>query len=500
MDMNQLHTNETPEQNAPSPVNAQSEMPQPETAQSETPDNRAPQTTAPNAAAAGANPGYGQENGTNGYTQTPYGNTGYTPQANAQNPQYNTGAYTQNPYGNSTYAANGYNQNPLYTANGTAQNPYQNSGYTGGAYGQNPYYSPHYGQAPFHPPQFNPYAVPYGRTNPAYAQSPVGRPVANDPQTLLQRQRASRDIKVLSRAHGLAVLGFSVIAFIISLIVFMIPGFADAYQNNTFFETAVDALLAITVIFVPFALVGRYLKKQNVLKGLPLGTAYQPAASVLLVFAGLACCIAGSYASSIFDSIVESFFGITFTMPSDETVIDSVPMFLMTVLGTAVIPALVEEFAIRGVVMQSLRKYGDKFAIVMSAFVFALMHGNMVQIPFAFIAGIAIGYAVVVTGTMWTGVAIHFLNNFVSVLMQTAVDNLSDDNSTFVILGIITAIFVIGGICAIVYAKRYLRTATLSKGEALLPTAEKNKAYLCTVPMVLAILLLVVQTARYVEF
>ena len=64
----------------------------------------------------------------------------------------------------------------------------------------------------------------------------------------------------------------------------------------------------------------------------------------------------------------------------------------------------IEEFAMRGVVMQSLRKYGDWFAIIMSSLVLALVHGNMVQIPFAFIAGIAIGYAVTVTGSMWTGV------------------------------------------------------------------------------------------------
>lgn len=78
----------------------------------------------------------------------------------------------------------------------------------------------------------------------------------------------------------------------------------------------------------------------------------------------------------------------------------------------------------RGVVMQPLRKYGDWFAILTSAFVFALMHGNLVQAPFAFIAGIGLGYAVIASGSLWTGILIHLLNNSISVI-QTIGNRLS---------------------------------------------------------------------------
>ena len=279
----------------------------------------------------------------------------------------------------------------------------------------------------------------------------------------------------------------------------MIPNFQTVFTENQLFSNALNMVYAIVIIFVPFALAALFLKKRGAMGDLPLGTAYHPKAAALLVVMGVACCLLGNFATNILGSMFESIFGITFTMPSDDTVIDSVPMFFLSVLGTAVVPALVEEFAIRGVVMQPLRKYGDKFAIIMSAVVFAIMHGNMVQIPFAFIAGLAIGYAVVATGTMWTGIAIHFLNNLVSVLMQTAVDNLPENIASAAILGAEVAIFAAGGICAVLYCKRYARTVSLSRGVTLLPTAEKNKAYLCTVPMILAILYFVAETARYVE-
>lgn len=409
---------------------------------------------------------YGQQPYTPPYQQNPYGQAGY-----GQNPY----APNQAPYGQAPYGQNPYRQ-------GTQQ-PY------GAPYYQNPY-GQGYNQNPYGQP---PYREPYGQP-----QTPPYQAYPQDPQ-FAQKKVIRNKIKVLSRTDGLAVLGFSLFAFILSMILFSIPGFRTAYEGNQLFSSAIDVVYSLFVIFIPFLFAFLFLKKRGELKELPLGTPYDGKAAVLLVFAGLACCIAGSYATGILTSLVENLFGITFTMPESDTVINSVPMFLLMVLGTAVVPACVEEFAIRGVVMQPLRKYGDKFAIVMSAVVFALMHGNMVQIPFAFIAGLAIGYAVVVTGSMWTGVLIHFLNNLASVVMQTAVDNLSDDGSTAVILGMVVGILAVGVLCAVIYGKRYARVP-LASGNTLLPTAEKNKAYVCTVPMLLAILMLVFETAQYVEF
>lgn len=134
---------------------------------------------------------------------------------------------------------------------------------------------------------------------------------------------------------------------------------------------------------------------------------------------------------------------------------------------TAVLPALIEEFAMRGVVMQSLRKYGDWFAIIMSSLVFALLHGNMVQIPFAFIAGIAIGYAVTVTGSMWTGVLIHFLNNLASIIMQIGIDNCSETVSAVITMSVVFVIMISGIICAAIYFKNYSHAYPLKNGESL---------------------------------
>ena len=78
----------------------------------------------------------------------------------------------------------------------------------------------------------------------------------------------------------------------------------------------------------------------------------------------------------------------------------------------------------RGVVLQSLRRYGERYALVVSSLIFALMHGNMTQAPFAFMLGLVIGRIVLETESMWTGILIHVINNSYAVLMTAVGDNL----------------------------------------------------------------------------
>jgi membrane protease YdiL (CAAX protease family) len=89
----------------------------------------------------------------------------------------------------------------------------------------------------------------------------------------------------------------------------------------------------------------------------------------------------------------------------------------------AVLPAFAEEFCYRGVVLGLLRPFGDGFAILGSAFLFGVMHGNIVQIPFAFCVGLIFGYITVKTGSMWCAVILHFLNNGVSFFQQVIAES-----------------------------------------------------------------------------
>lgn len=87
---------------------------------------------------------------------------------------------------------------------------------------------------------------------------------------------------------------------------------------------------------------------------------------------------------------------------------DTVSMFLYS----AVLAPLSEEIFFRGYLLRSLKPYGKRFAIVASAALFGLFHGNLLQTPYAFAVGLLLGYVTVEYSIFWA-VGIHVFNNLV---------------------------------------------------------------------------------------
>lgn len=130
----------------------------------------------------------------------------------------------------------------------------------------------------------------------------------------------------------------------------------------------------------------------------------------LLAF-GLGVAIFASYATDIAGIIFEGF-GVEYTSTTSEyTVPDNVYGYILAFVSTAVFPALLEEFAMRGIVLGVLKEYGEGFAIAVSGLLFGVMHLNFDQMPFAAILGVVLGFIAVKTGTVWVSVGVHFLNN-----------------------------------------------------------------------------------------
>lgn len=105
-------------------------------------------------------------------------------------------------------------------------------------------------------------------------------------------------------------------------------------------------------------------------------------------------------------------FGYT-AMGSIESATGSSNTISMFLYASFVGP-IVEELVYRGFVMQSLRKYGTMFAMVLSSFLFGIMHGNIAQIPFAFFVGLVLAYIAQEYSLKWAMI-VHIINNFVFV-------------------------------------------------------------------------------------
>lgn len=124
-------------------------------------------------------------------------------------------------------------------------------------------------------------------------------------------------------------------------------------------------------------------------------------------------------------------------------------------LFVALTPAIFEEFAFRGVCITCLRPLGTRFAVVVSAAIFGLMHISPIQCLFAFLFGLLAGAAYVSTGSVWTGVVIHFFNNAISVLAEYG------NTPVLVIISIIMYGSMIYSVIYLIRAIRYPRKTPL---------------------------------------
>lgn len=140
--------------------------------------------------------------------------------------------------------------------------------------------------------------------------------------------------------------------------------------------------------------------------------------SLLFVVAGVGLCLLANYPASLIGMLEESF-GFDPSISYGPISADPAVMALYFV-DIAVVPALSEELMFRGVLLGSLRRYGDGFAVAGSAILFGLWHGNFTQFAFAFLCGLVMGLAVIKCRTLWVSILIHFLNNGISCGLSLA--------------------------------------------------------------------------------
>ena len=155
---------------------------------------------------------------------------------------------------------------------------------------------------------------------------------------------------------------------------------------------------------------------------------------------------------------------------------------LMFVLTISAVPALVEEFALRGVVMGALRPYSHAFALVASSVMFGAMHGNFVQAPFAFVGGLGMGFAALATGSIWPAVIIHFINNLLSVLLSMLPEQYANlANYSWLMLTLLL------GVVGLALLLKWRPAAFSIKGQlSALPAKGKAKAFFLSPGIVVA--------------
>lgn len=237
----------------------------------------------------------------------------------------------------------------------------------------------------------------------------------NQNPEVLQLFYEKKAVKRTANHIGVGLILFYAFQIVFSFVLtfFMVSQKAVDFINNP----AINLELNIILSVLGFGLSAIFILKTENAKASQLLSYGLPKKGSLLAatMVGVGFCYAANIVVSMLQSVFQDV--LPFVQPEIEFP-NGILGFTLSALSVAVAPALIEEFLFRGVIMGSLLRFGKPLAIFTSALIFGLVHGNLIQIPFAFMVGLVIGAMVVETNSIWTGVIIHFVNNFISVCMD----------------------------------------------------------------------------------
>ena len=303
-----------------------------------------------------------------------------------------------------------------------------------------------------------------------------------------------KEVKRAANGIGAAYSSVLAISFFLHLVVILITALFSGFLNmmviaeDSVFSLVMQIVTSIIVFTVPYIVVAKILKYNisNLIEfRKPKKETFLP-----LLCVGFGVCALSEIFTNIFASTLSSV-GINPDMPHMESG-DSIEGKVLYFLAIAVVAPLAEEFALRGIVLSMLKKFGEGFAIVMSALMFGFMHGNLIQIPFAFIAGLALGFVAVKCGSLWGAVLLHAIVNTVSILTQFISDAFSMEIANVAYSVYLIAALIIG-VFGLLFLIRKGETLSLEKSELNVTTAEKTKCFFSSAFIIISLIITAIE-------
>ena len=269
----------------------------------------------------------------------------------------------------------------------------------------------------------------------------------------LELKRLSGIINFSLSAETAAALLISMpMAFLILIAKIIFPSgisFDSLSNHGSLLYQAVEMCTYIVCMFVPFIL-SAFLLRQNPFKAIRLKPIREPRSLLPAAVISLGFYYVGVVASELLSSLLKILHLKTvepdFKLPSSPAAI------VIYVTLICLIAPVFEEFIFRGMILQNLRRYGNAFAIVVSSLLFALIHGNLIQAPFAFVAGLALGYFAIRLDSIFGSIILHAVINTVSVVLEALSLRFGESR---VNLFSTTAFLIILGLTLVCIAYRY---------------------------------------------
>lgn len=177
-----------------------------------------------------------------------------------------------------------------------------------------------------------------------------------------------------------------------------------------------------------------------------------PATMPLIAVAAIAINFAAAYVNqAVLLDLFPDAFGAVASEPYE------IYEIVMMVFTTAIVPAIVEEMLFRGAILTNLLPFGRGMAIMGSALLFGLMHGNPLQFLYTSLLGVVLGVVYVKTKSIYVCMVIHFVNNLISVLQTVFLQFSNETLGMWLYIGLEALILVSGALSIVYFLRRALR-------------------------------------------
>ena len=318
-----------------------------------------------------------------------------------------------------------------------------------------------------------------------------GRGFAPSPPIITERRR----LQWCANGIGFSLLfylffSYSLPQLFADLVGSFVPALMDGLELSPLGVQLVRLCSGSLSLLLPFLLL--VLIRQDSLEELLPFRLFWASITVPSLFIGLGVSVIGFAASTLLSGLL-GLFGLTPVMASMELPQDP-GAALVFLFYVSILAPLVEEIVFRGIIMGSLRRFGDCFALLLSALLFAAVHINLAQAPNAFLMGLVMGYFTLCTGSLWTGVLIHMLNNSLVILLQGLLNVCQPQLQLPLILGVY-CLYLLLGIAATLYLLRQFPSLfSFHRSNTLSTERKKYGAFYSSLSMVVCLVLLVALT------
>lgn len=160
--------------------------------------------------------------------------------------------------------------------------------------------------------------------------------------------------------------------------------------------------------------------------------------------------------------------------------------WIWSLVFAGILSPIIEEMMFRGIMLNKLRGYGDKIAIITTAVLFGLFHANFSQFFYAVALGMIFAYVTLKTGTIKYSIILHIVVNIMGGVILPA---LVGDGSNIVVVGCVGVVLLAIVIVGLVLLVKNKKNISLLDGEIKLEKGTVFKTIWVNVGMILYIVI-----------